>query len=551
MKNIKVNPNYIYIVALLICYFKLIYNADAIFDISLVDEHGYLLNGIKHKLAVEYAPLYSLWYYILCLFSVDNIQVMFLNFKLLTILFPLFIYWFLRKLKLDPALTFLLSFLLLISRLNFPIAPKVTTFMNIFQVIILYISTKKDDKELRNIFIAFWLFISYYIRPEYKISFFLFFLYLILNYVYQFYKGKTVKRIMQFSFLIIAFILLSFFVGFPFSNQSGKQLLAFGQHFSTHYITWNNLQENPFTNYTYILEDAFGKISSPLQALFSNPALFMKHVLWNVRDYVWIFIHLIGSTFFPFQFFSQSIFTCISFVLFIAGLVLYYFQYYKLQFEKDIIKRKISEYGFILFVAILLIIPNIISVLIVAPRYHYISLQLPVFTVLIVIAIDVFSASKNKLESKVKSILLPLFFSIIAVVLTPLPTQNELLIEAFGKRLNLVVVKELKDLHLNNNNTINSLNCDLIMFAYNNVDNTHYIVKQVGENNVVRNLNWNKFLKNYKCNFICVNQDILNFKSYKDDAEWQQFLVDYSSFGFVKIQTGSGSYYLIKKELLN
>lgn len=56
MKNIKVNPNYIYIVALLICYFKLTYNADAIFDISLVDEHGYLLNGIKHKLAVEYAP---------------------------------------------------------------------------------------------------------------------------------------------------------------------------------------------------------------------------------------------------------------------------------------------------------------------------------------------------------------------------------------------------------------------------------------------------------------------------------------------------------------
>src|SRR4051812_5000351 len=118
MKWIKEKADYIYFVALLICCYKFTFHLYSYLDISLVDEHTYLRDGIMRKMDIEYAPLYALWYYFLSFFSKNNIDLMFLNFFLLTVLFPLATFLCLRKLRINPALSFFLSFLMLICDFN-------------------------------------------------------------------------------------------------------------------------------------------------------------------------------------------------------------------------------------------------------------------------------------------------------------------------------------------------------------------------------------------------------------------------------------------------
>ena len=94
---------------LLVCCFRLTYGLYDVLDICLVDEHNYLLAGIRRQLNIEYAPLYTSWYYLLSHVADNNTHLMFLNFKILTILFPVAMYWFLIKLRLEPLFAFLLA----------------------------------------------------------------------------------------------------------------------------------------------------------------------------------------------------------------------------------------------------------------------------------------------------------------------------------------------------------------------------------------------------------------------------------------------------------
>ena len=71
-------------------------------DIGIGDEAKYLGDGVnflRTRPDASWGPLYSLWYYSLSLFSTDNINLYYLNYKLMTILPCIALYLFLLKMK--------------------------------------------------------------------------------------------------------------------------------------------------------------------------------------------------------------------------------------------------------------------------------------------------------------------------------------------------------------------------------------------------------------------------------------------------------------------
>ncbi len=533
---------------LLVCCFRLTYGLYDVLDICLVDEHNYLLAGIRRQLNIEYAPLYTSWYYLLSHVADNNTHLMFLNFKILTILFPVAMYWFLIKLRLEPLFAFLLAFLLLYSQFNLPMAPKVVIFMNLVQIIILSLSASRLHKETRNILIAFFLFISYYIRPEYKISFLLFFVFIILNYFYQFYKGRKPEKPLLFIFLIVVLTAISLGVGFPFKNQNGKQLLAFGSSYALNYVKWHHSSENAWSNWFHILKESFGNVSSPAEALRANPALFLKHVFSNIRDYIWIFTHLIIPTFIPVSLIKQSVFSVVLLLISTSGIIYYHYNKYTLQFNTFF--QRLKKNCFVLSVCTLLLIPNALSILIITTRYHYISLELPAFATLIAILCITVSIPKGEQKNIHILTYLSFFVAFLFILITPLPAQNSLLKESFKDRHIIDKVNRLNELKLNDKDTIKSLNCDILLFTQYKSANTSYFDKFIGFNNVTFNVGFYKFLNQHHFNFIVVDNDISNQRDYHTDKDWQDFLIRYDSLGFSKVDAGDGSYYLIRKDIL-
>lgn len=551
MKWGKKAENLIFFAILLIACLKMTYGLYDALDINLVDEHGYLLAGIKKKVYLEYSPLYSLWYYFLSFFSENNITLMFLNFKVLSILFPCAMYWLLIKLGVEPFFSLLLSFLLLYSGFNLPMSPKVTMFMNFFQIAILWLSASKLNKETRNIWIALVLFVSYYVRPEYRLAFLLFFVYMLIRYVYYWRKGIKPEKIWMFVLLLILITGISVFVGFPFKNQSGKEMLAFGSSFALNYVKWHHMNINPWSDWFHIMNKSFGKVSSISEALMANPALFFRHMFSNIKDYAWIFIYKLIPTFIPVSLIGQSVFSAVLFFLVAVGTICFYLMNYKLNTKKELVIQQIKRYDLVLFLSMILLIPNVISIILITTRYHYITLQLPVFATLLAVFGMILSAKKNTARFGNKPFFLEICLGFFLILLTPLPAQNSLLKECFKDKNNLAIVKQLDDLKLNDKDTIRSLNCDLMIFTKYRSQNTSYFDKFIGFNNVILNINFYRFLDDHRFNLIQVDGHIKNQSDYKKDREWQEFQVKYDSFGFRKVIIDTGSYYLVKKDIVS
>ena len=158
-----------------ICFLGFIFTKDIELwiDIGIGDEAKYLGDGVNFFTTMpdpSWGPLYSLWYYFLSLFSTDNINLYYLNYKLMTILPCIALYLFLLKMKVTPALSFYFSFALLISMINLPTWPKVSHFALTFIFIGLILIHSIKAKNLRLLAAFIISLIITYIRPEFILS---------------------------------------------------------------------------------------------------------------------------------------------------------------------------------------------------------------------------------------------------------------------------------------------------------------------------------------------------------------------------------------------
>jgi len=175
-EKILKNKEDIILFLLLLCIgIKYVYDIGSYLDIELQDETLYLRNGTfllrKGLPSSQWAPVYSIWYFLLSAFNTDSITLYFFNFQILTLILPLLLYAFLRTKHVTQIIAFLIGFFFLISSGNILVHPKVTHFALLLIACSFFLFSLTKKYLFRWSFIIIGSLLSAYVRPELFISF--------------------------------------------------------------------------------------------------------------------------------------------------------------------------------------------------------------------------------------------------------------------------------------------------------------------------------------------------------------------------------------------
>jgi hypothetical protein len=258
-------------------------------DIGLDDESVYLWSGAALSESglpnANRAPLYSLWYYLLSLLQPNRIALYYLNYKVLTIVPWASLYILLRVGHVSAPLSMATAGLLLMSAGNLPVWPKVSHFA-LFVVLLTLVTARSPKSRMVALAVAAvgGLLVAY-IRPEFVLSF----LALIVLLVFVGVGSVRSREPDRAGWIAVGCMIcicaaMLLLIGIPGAGKDPRSLYAFAQHFSLNWITWNQSDLSPWTDWKPIVRESFGVIRNPMDALAANPKLFLKHALANVSQ---------------------------------------------------------------------------------------------------------------------------------------------------------------------------------------------------------------------------------------------------------------------------
>ncbi len=361
----------------------LIWDLHILNDIYWADEGLYLYNGrvfFKQQIDPAWGPFYSLWYYLLNWIEPNPIDLYHLNFKILIVSTSVALFYFLRSVKINLAVSFLLSILLLISYHNLIVWPKIAHFT--FVIILLGFSIIQRQREKNRIIISGIVlsFILSYIRPEFFLTFILLFIYII---AYTFGRKKfRFDLLKKLIFPLIIFLIIIFFIGIPYSAK--RSFGAFAQHYSfSKFMEINQNTDDPWLETEKYLSNDFGKAESIYDAVLRNHKAFLNHIIKNLKLYFTSSINLFTELLVP----NSIIHLSATSRLFVVSAVFFLIIYIKMVLKslKTSTSQLVKAYGenkLILSLCFVFIIPSIISSLVYYPRDHYLFIQYALFTIL-------------------------------------------------------------------------------------------------------------------------------------------------------------------------
>ena len=365
------------------CLIIYLSNLEQSIDVSFVDEPSYLISGIHFfqvKSPVEYGRLYSFWYWIISNFYTRPTDIFYFNTKAMMFLLPLSSFILLASMRVKPVLCFLFSYFFALCYMNL-VSPFVGHFAEIIILSSFTVLTIVKWSRFRQIlFVSFVFLICTYFRPEYKLSFVLVTVYALLEFFYK----KQWQNKMDLPFIAIfltAVSLAILVVGNPFEDKTNRTLLAFEQHYAFNYVERNNLDINPFTEYKKIMKKEFGDYISVKECIISQPAKIATHILQNVMNYLWCVKTILIRSILP-----CTIFLFVLIILSFGFLV-------RISFNQ--LGQNIPWVGSgIILLYIFSALPSLITVVLIAPRYHYLITQYHL--VLLPLAILIFKLTNQK-----------------------------------------------------------------------------------------------------------------------------------------------------------
>jgi hypothetical protein len=200
----------------------------------------------------------------------------------LSSLSTLFLYAFLRVSRISRLGSLAWANLFMVSNANIPLEPKVSSLALVF---ILAASCASSIIVFRlgkiSVAIACTTLLTF-LRPEFAVSM-AGSLFLGMTYIMQsLCISRHLARRDLLLFVSSVGICLALVAIFGNPLIGSRSIIAFGQHFSLHYVKWNNLDLNPWTNWDSILSKSFGDVSSITGALIANPVLFARHITSNI-----------------------------------------------------------------------------------------------------------------------------------------------------------------------------------------------------------------------------------------------------------------------------
>ena len=493
-------------------------------DIRLWDEAQYLGSGIKffkELPASFWGPLYSLWYYILNIFSNDSINLYYLNYRLMTIIPAIILFIYLYRLTTNLILSFLFSYLFLISIINLPTWPKVSHFVLIIILIAFVFIIKTEDKKNKLILATITSIIAAYIRPEFILSFLIFFSVLLFLSIKK--KLKPVRLIP----VAISFIILILLFGFPYS--AGRNLTAFGQAYDKNISLSERIENGEAKEYTDVIKDNFGNANSLLDIIINDSDKFFNHLWFNIERLPNLFFNY-SELILPtriikidFRFASIILLFLLSTIPFVLFLI---------RKNNSTNKNQNENLFLIIGISIIFILPELISLVLYLPRSHYLILLLPFFyTYLGPLAIFL------KIKNRLAEIFIFLFFVFLSFLFLP-DLSNYFNKPDFQNRK---TIRFLKNLNITKEVNLLENEGGLHFFLEDNYN-------RIETDSMYKPLS--SFLSNKKVNIIIATQKLNRVSILRNDSAWFGFLNNPESLGYKKIIVDREINAYLKKDLL-
>lgn len=536
----------IFLIGIFIYCLKFLCFMENTVDIKAFDETIYLYQGViinkKGLPSSQFAPFYSIRYYVLSLFEPNRVDLYYLNQKILIILTGLLLYIFLRILKNKNWLCFIISYFYVNSHIIM-----IWPFVNLFTLlIILFCSIIATyffiNKQIYYYIITIAFLYASWTRPE----FFIAFISLLILSIINFYRLNKNKKIWYELIVFISIIVLSVYI-FRNPLSGGRSFFAFSQHFALNWVDWNKSDLDPWFDYNIIVKETFGNSKNIIQAFYANPLYFFKHILSNIIQINKTVIDLltpIHSDFLPTIFTSYyKIFINIV-ILFLLIVLVYKFKQFLAQI-RVLIKNQYFRRTLIIFLGILFaVLPSII---IIYPREHYLIIPLVFVLVLVTCYFNYLLLELSINIPKIK-----FFPSIIIMLLLLFVTPNISSAYNFIPKINKQYESDTPNL-----TTIRFIKKLPIKFPVTILDGAS-IYPYYGDN--YRGIiffekpsddKFFEFLDAKNINIILITPELFSQRLYINDKDFLSIIHYPTNYGFVRINIPNTSrFLLIKKDLI-
>lgn len=278
------------LVCLVLSGLRLTAGLEAVVDLGLFDETGYLYAGTHLPsfglMPPAWAPLYGVWYYGLSHLQPDPVALYYLNYRVLAAGAPALLYLLLRSYRLPRLFALPVAWCFLLSVANLPVWPKPGSFALCLMLLLLLAARDLRAPTRSVLLLGVGSLVCSYVRPEYLLaSGLLFGLYSVLL-----WRGRGgLKLRNELAQLIAALaatlVLISIFSLAPLDRTNNRSFEAFAQHYAINWSSWNQRPLDPWTEFDVAIADSFGPAQGLGEAARANPAALGRHVATNIARY--------------------------------------------------------------------------------------------------------------------------------------------------------------------------------------------------------------------------------------------------------------------------
>lgn len=403
----------LWLITLLLCGLKFTQYLPNIIDYPISDEGAYLqdgldipLNGVK---PLYWGSLYNIWYYVGSWIIPDKILLFYTHVKFITCGIPLLLFILLRQMGVSPWVSFITSFLYLISFGNLYIFHKANHTALFLMLVVLVLGYKFHHS------IHFWLLVSIsillsaFIRPELFIAFW----FAMGYYLFLIFKSK-IALTNKLAVTIPLFLITIYLSTLMFGHET-RSFYTFQQNFSANWVQWNQVDLDPDQNSVLIFKTAFGEVNSISEAIKSNPSLFIKNCEWNIWGFGTNYMKLGFTHFNIFLPASERAYTLWEAMIMLLPLLAWGWIYFS---RNSSFKKVIKENSRWLLFSAMLLVPSLAINILFFPRFNFIVL--PIFLTFLLIPLLIFKSVKWH-PSKLTAIAIAILF----FVFVPVPGKGD------------------------------------------------------------------------------------------------------------------------------
>jgi hypothetical protein len=481
-------------------------------DVPLDDEAHYLCSGlaIADKMpAAHLAPLYGVWYSALSKLNGDKIGLFYLNVILLSIINPALLFLALRRFRVPLLPALVVALLFLVSFANTAMSPRVGHFA-LTIVLLSFIAAASVRPAWKIAVLTLGALFASYIRPEFYVAFGIL-LVLQAASAYKDAKCSRYARSWLLLFTIAAAVGLRFLWGIPLFGER-RSLLAFGQHYAINHVAWTgDTSIDPWWDWARVFARDFGTAGTIASAALSNPALFLKHVLWNVGRLPSAIFETAcrhSPLLFPAGWSDwEAAAVCVATLAFLL-------------FASIVMRKRIRQTrpeGRILLGAAAAYGATIaIAAVVIAPRYHYLIVPEAIFPV-ILLSLIASRAGRPK-----QNLAWLLVLSAVMILITP----RSIAFRPESGTQNGSTIHFLRSLGITDTVVLCEAEEGITLF----LDRNYSTVLSHGR----KNEGFASYLRHYGINMVLLTDRLLKDPRFRDDPEWKAFLNEYERHGFVR-----------------